>query len=139
MMLSSCMTLPSTCSRLFPPYSPWRAVATLLTGGLLFAVGCSKEPGEKEPTVTVQVVAAEKATLQQTITAQAVLFPLQQAAITPKISAPVRKFYVNRGGKVHQGQLLAVLENRDLAASSEENKGALEQAQAAYATTTGAS
>jgi len=106
---------------------------------VLWLAGCSKDPGEKESTVTVQAVAAEKATVEQTITAQAVLFPLQQAAITPKISAPVRKFYVNRGSKVRKDQLLAVLENRDLAASSEENKGNLEQAQAAYETTTGAS
>jgi HlyD family secretion protein len=101
--------------------------------------GCSKGPADKEPTVSVQAVAAEKTTLQQTIVTQAVLFPLQQAAITPKISAPVHRFYVNRGSKVHKDQLLVQLENRDLTASSEENKGNLEQAQAAYATTTGAS
>src|SRR6267378_3908015 len=107
-------------------------------GVLWFSTGCSKEP-ETEPTVSVQATAAERATLRQTITAQAILSPLQQAAITPKISAPVRNFYVNRGSKVRKDQLLAVLENRDLAASSEENKGNLEQAQAAYETTTGAS
>jgi multidrug efflux pump subunit AcrA (membrane-fusion protein) len=89
--------------------------------------------------VSVQAATAEKTELKETITAQAVLFPLQQAAITPKISAPVHKFYVNRGSRVHKDQLLAQLENRDLTASSEENKGNLEQAQAAYETTTGAS
>ena len=68
---------------------------------------CSKKPADKEPTVSVQAVAAEKTTLQQTVFAQAVLFPLQQAAITPKISAPVHKFFVNRGSKVHKDQLLA--------------------------------
>ncbi len=115
------------------------STALLAIAALLLSSGCSKEPGEKEPTVAVQAVAAEKTTLRQRVTAQAVLFPLQQAAITPKISAPVKKFLVNRGGKVHQGQLLAVLENRDLMASSEENKGGLEQAQAAYETTTAAS
>lgn len=114
-------------------------VASALTCRLLLSGGCSKAPGDTEPTVAVAGVFAEKATLQLTITAQAVLFPLQQAAITPKINAPVLRFYVNRGGKVHQGQLLAVLENRDLAASTQENKGALEQAQAAYETTTRAS
>lgn len=114
-------------------------MGSALVGTVLFFSGCSKEPGEKEPTVAVRAVVAEKATLQETITAQGILFPLQQAAITPKISAPVSKFYVNRGSKVHKGQLLAVLENRDLAASSQENKGNLEQAQAAYETTTGAS
>ena len=115
-------------------------IATLAVGAVLgFSAACSKQPGEKEPTVAVQAVAAEKATLHQTVTAQAVLFPLQQAAITPKISAPVSKFLVNRGSKVHQGQLLAILENRDLQAASQENKGGLEQAQAAYETTTAAS
>jgi RND family efflux transporter MFP subunit len=68
-----------------------------------------------------------------------VLFPIQQAAITPKITAPVKKFYVNRGSKVKQGQLLAELENRDLAAAEVDTKGAYEQAQAAYETTTAAS
>ena len=48
------------------------------------STGCSKDSGEKEPAVPVQVVAVEKTTLQHTVTAEAVLFPLQQAAITPK-------------------------------------------------------
>ena len=115
------------------------AALSLIAFALLGFAACSKEPADKEPTVSVQAVTAEKTDLKQTITAQAVLFPLQQAAITPKISAPVHKFYVNRGSKVHKDQLLAQLENRDLTASSEENKGNLEQAQAAYETTTGAS
>jgi HlyD family secretion protein len=115
------------------------ATLSLIVLALLGFAACSKEPADKEPTVSVQAVTAEKTELKETITAQAVLFPLQQAAITPKISAPVHKFYVNRGSKVHKDQLLAQLENRDLTASSEENKGNLEQAQAAYATTTGAS
>ena len=110
-----------------------------LASTLIALTACSKEPAEKEPTVAVQVATAEKKTLHQTVTAQAILFPLQQAAITPKISAPVRTFLVSRGSAVRAGQLLAVLENRDLAASSEENKGGLEQAQASYETTTAAS
>jgi HlyD family secretion protein len=121
-----------------PSLAPWMTTLAI-AGTLCLSAACSKEPGEKEPTVAVQAVAAEKTTLHQTVTAQAVLFPLQQAAITPKISAPVSRFLVNRGSKVHQGQLLAVLENRDLQAASEENKGGLEQAQAAYETITAAS
>jgi multidrug efflux pump subunit AcrA (membrane-fusion protein) len=120
---------------LLPKHFAGFAVLSLIA----FLAACSKEPADKEPTVSVQAVTAERTTLQQTVVTQAVLFPLQQAAITPKISAPVHKFYVNRGSKVRKDQLLAQLENRDLAASSEENKGALEQAQAAYETTTAAS
>jgi HlyD family secretion protein len=100
--------------------------------------GCSKDKGEKEPVVPVQVASVEKTTLQRTVTAEAVLFPLQQSAIVPKISAPVKAFYVKRASRVRKGQLLAVLENRDLAAAAQENQGAYNQAEATYATTTSA-
>jgi multidrug efflux pump subunit AcrA (membrane-fusion protein) len=101
-------------------------------------LSCSKDTGEKEPVVPVQVRTVEKTTLQRTVTAEAVLFPLQQSAIVPKISAPVKAFYVKRGSRVRKGQLLAVLENRDLAAAAQENQGAYNQAEATYATTTSA-
>ncbi|MGH9543925.1 MAG: efflux RND transporter periplasmic adaptor subunit [Terriglobales bacterium] len=84
----------------------------------------------------MQVVTVKNETLQRTVTAEAILFPLQQSAITPKISAPVKTFYIKRGSRVRKGQLLAVLENSDLAAAAQENKGSYDQAQAAYETTT---
>ncbi|MGH9548585.1 MAG: hypothetical protein ACRD3W_04385, partial [Terriglobales bacterium] len=52
---------------------------------LLFLPACSSNSAEKESAVPVQVVTVKKETLQRTVTADAVLFPLQQAAITPKI------------------------------------------------------
>jgi RND family efflux transporter MFP subunit len=105
---------------------------------LLAVLGCSKEKPE-EPEVTVQVAPVTQTSLQRTIAADAILFPLQQAAIVPKISAPVARFYVKRGSRVHAGELLATLENKDLAAAAQDSKGAYDQAQAAYETTTGAS
>jgi RND family efflux transporter MFP subunit len=114
-------------------------VLSALTAVLvLFLFSCSKEEKDPVPEVSVQVAAVEQTTLQHTISAEAILFPLEQAAITPKISAPVKAFYVKRGARVHQGQLLAVLENKDLAAAATDNRGALEQAQATYQTTTAA-
>ncbi|HEX3353290.1 MAG TPA: efflux RND transporter periplasmic adaptor subunit [Terriglobales bacterium] len=113
------------------------AFAILLSSASLLGLsGCSRNSGEKEPAVPVQVATVEKKTMQLTVTAEAVLFPMDQAAITPKISAPVKTFYIQRGSRVHKGQLLAVLENRDLSAAAQENKGTYDQAQAAYATTT---
>jgi multidrug efflux pump subunit AcrA (membrane-fusion protein) len=103
------------------------AGVTVVASGL----GCSSEK-PAEPTVSVQVVPVKKATIEQTVTSEAVLYPLAQSAIVPKISAPIKAFYVNRGGKVHAGQLLATLENRDLAAAAQDNQGAYDQAQAAY-------
>ena len=69
-------------------------------------------------------------------TADAVLTPLAQAAIEPKITAPVRKFYVQRGARVKEGELLATLENSDLSAAALDNKGSYLAAQAAYDTAT---
>jgi len=121
------------------PYSKLALAGLVTLAGVLLTVGCSSDKGDKEPTVSVQVAAVEKTTIQRTINTQAILFPRQQAAIVPKISAPVQKFLVKRGSPVHQGELLAVLENRDLTAAAQDTKGAYDQAQAAYETTTGAS
>ena len=106
---------------------------------LAMLVGCSSHESEPQPVVTVQTAPVQKTSLQQIVTSEAVLFPKNEAAITPKIVAPVRRFYVNRGSHVHKGQLLAVLENRDISAAVTENQGALQQAQAQYETTTRAS
>jgi HlyD family secretion protein len=111
------------------------ATAIAVTLVLLFA-GCSSESGEKEAAVSVEVVSVEKTSIRRLITAEAVLYPLQQAGLTPKVSAPVKKFYVKRGSPVHRGELLAVLENRDLAAAEEDSKGSYDEAQAVYETTT---
>ena len=107
-----------------------KAILALL--GVALLSSCAKKEEAPQPVVTVQTAAVERGPIQQVITADALLFPRDQAAITPKIVSPVKTFYVNRGSPVHRGQLLAVLENRDLAAAEVENKGAYEQARAAY-------
>src|SRR5258708_4785539 len=131
--------LPAEVLPQLPPRRMMKALLTLIVVAfLLIWIACSGEKGDKEPTVTVQVVPVEKTTIQHVIKTQAILFPRQQAAIVSKISAPVQKFLIKRGSVVHKGQLLAVLENRDLSAAAQENKGAFSQAEATYATTTAA-
>ena len=132
--LSSVSPLLSTRTRVSG--ATWSiAVVSVL---LILASGCSKEPAEKEPVVPVQVVAVERTTIEHTVTAEAVLFPLAQSAIVPKISAPVKTFLVKRGSRVHEGELLAVLEHQDLAAAAQDSKGAYDQAQATYEISTAA-
>lgn len=109
-----------------------RLLALAVASIALLLNACAKKEAEPQPVVTVQTAPVERGTIQQIVTSEAILFPRDQAAITPKVVAPVKAFYVNRGSKVHRGQLLAVLENRDLAAAEVENKGAYEQAQATY-------
>ena len=103
------------------------------------APGCGSEEKAKPPIVSVQTTAAHRTTIAKTLSADAVVFPLQQAVLTPKITSTIRSFLVQRGSRVHKGQLLAILENADLSAAAEQSKGEFQQAEAGYATTTGAS
>jgi RND family efflux transporter MFP subunit len=103
----------------------------------LAGCGSGKKKEEAEDAVTpVQVAVAEHRSLQRIITAEAILYPTAQSAVTSKISAPVRRFLVNRGDHVRKGQLLAELEDRDLASAVSENKALYSQAQSQYLTIT---
>jgi HlyD family secretion protein len=97
--------------------------------------GCAKAEKEKEPEVSVQTTPAEKEDISQIVNAEAVIFPLQQATVAPKITSTVKQFLVQRSSKVKKGQLMAVLENADLAAAAESSRGEYQQAEAAYTTT----
>ncbi|MFZ0302774.1 MAG: biotin/lipoyl-binding protein, partial [Terracidiphilus sp.] len=97
--------------------------------------GCKKEAAP-EAEVAVQAAHPEQGPIAAQIVADAVLTPVAQAAIDPKISAPVSKFLVERGARVKAGQLLAVLENKDLTAAAMDNKGSYMAAQAAFDTAT---
>lgn len=112
----------------------------LAVAALLLLAGCSKSAkdeggGDETAAIPVQVEAARSKTIHSYITAEAVLYPLKQATITPKISAPVARFLVQRGDHVREGQLLAVLEDRDLVAAAQESKQLYEQAKATYENT----
>ena len=118
-----------------------RSSGDFLTLALTFALlpfalaGCAKTEKEKEPVVTVQTTPAQKAAIAQLVSADAVVFPVEQAIVAPKITAPIVEFKVQRGSKVKKGQLLAVLENKDLAGQAESSRGDFEQADATYSLT----
>ena len=118
-----------------------KTILTLIAACLAGTFGCSKpaEEAETKTVVQVQVAPARQAAIRRIVTADGVLHPLDQASVSPKVSAPVEKFLVNRGDHVRQGQLLAVLESRDLAGVAAESKGQLDEAEANYRVTSGAS
>src|SRR6201996_5246567 len=111
---------------------------SLLCTVSLFATACSKTEEAAPTEVYVQAGHPERGDISEQITADATLAPLAQAAISPKVTAPVKKFYVQRGSHVRAGQLLATLENRDLEAAALDNKGAYTAAQGTYDIATGA-
>ncbi len=119
----ACATIPW----LLPSRSYWPVYST-----------AKKEAAEAEPPTPVQVDDVTRGPIDLIVNGDAVLYPFNQANVTSKISAPVRRVLVNQGDHVKAGQLLAALENRDLAASAEESKSQLDQAQAAFQTMSGA-
>lgn len=106
-------------------------VGSLVIGTFLGACS-SNQPTDQAPTVTVQAVTAQPDPIQEVASADAVLYPLDQAAIVPQVSAPIKKLYVRRGSQVHAGELLAELESQPLQGVVTENQGGYQQAQAAY-------
>jgi RND family efflux transporter MFP subunit len=105
---------------------------------LVSLAGCKKPETVPTPEVTVQASQPHTGTIALEITADATLSPLAQASIAPKVTAPVKKFLVQRGAHVHAGELLATLENNDLAAAALDNEGAYSAAKAGYEVATGA-
>lgn len=98
-------------------------------------VGCHRS-GEQEaaPVVTVDVAPVLLSQIQRTIRTEGLIYPRQQAAIVPKVAAPIKKVDVQRGARVRAGQLLVELENKDLAGAAAESRAGYEQAQANYET-----
>jgi len=117
--------------------TPRKLQSTLAISALLLAIlaaGCSKKEAPEATAVSVEAATAQVEPITAHIVTDAVLAPLAQAAISPKITAPVKKFYVQRGAHVKEGQLLATLENSDLAAAVTDNQGAFDAADATYQT-----
>ena len=118
------------------------AITSLIALALLAGCGKGNEKqaasAEGQAATPVTVETAVRGAIDHMVTADAILYPINQANVTSKISAPVKRMLINRGDHVRAGQVLAELESSDLAAAANETKSQYEQAQAGYETTTGA-
>lgn len=116
-----------------------RRLVTLLL--MICLVSCGKKTekeAEGEAPTPVMVETVNKGAIDFVVTADATLYPINQANVTPKISSPVKRMLVNRGDHVKAGQVLAELESRDLAAAANESNSQYQQAEASYQTIAGA-
>src|SRR5260370_26328138 len=133
------MILRTTCLRRMSPQTILFSSFPPFAAALFLLAGCSKKEPEVAPEVSVQVSAVKTSDVSRIVTSEAVVFPLQQAVVTPKISSTIKSFAVQRGAHVRKGQLLAVLENADLSAAATQSKGEYEQAEGAYVISTASS
>ena len=86
----------------YPPNLPFRGRvgALLCCAALGLALPACRKTEPKQPIVApVRVSPAIKGSIRLIVNTDAVLYPRDQANIVPKISAPVRRFLVNRGDR----------------------------------------
>src|SRR5689334_16239881 len=94
----------------------------------------SKTGGEEEAkvaaTVSVKVAKAEKGTIAAPITAVGTIWPREKADVGAKISAQIKSMALLKNKVVRAGEVIAVLESRDLQAQKAEAVAALNEARA---------
>ncbi len=97
--------------------------------------GSGPEEEEAAPVVSVQVAKVEKEAIATQISAIGTIVPREQATVSAKISAQIRKMALLKDKVVRAGEVLAVLESRDLVAQRNEAVAALREAQASERST----
>lgn len=111
----------------------------MVVAGVVLSTSCGKKEEEKavKPEVAVKVAKAERQDIPLVVNAPATIFAREQASIAARVTAPIRELRVRKGDSVAAGQVLAVLENRDVVAQRQEAQGALVAAQASLQKTVG--
>jgi len=106
-----------------------RTMRTALFVLILALAGCGSKPEEAaKPVVAVKVARVEKTVVPVVVRAPATVYPREQANIAARITAPVRELRARMGDEVAAGQVLAVLESRDLAGQRQESAAAVTDA-----------
>jgi len=85
---------------------------------------------EVTPTVSVKVVKAERGAIAAQVSAVGAIWPREKADVGAKISAQIKRMALLKNKIVRAGEVIAVLESRDLQAQRAEAVAALNEARA---------
>lgn len=93
----------------------------------------SKKPdaatAEANVVVSVRVAKTERSAIASEVSSLGTIFPREQATVSPKINAQIKQMGLLKNTVVRAGQVLAVLEARDLQAQRAEALAAVREAQ----------
>jgi HlyD family secretion protein len=107
------------------------ACFALIFSGVFFSSCKKNEPvAEAEPNivVSVRVAQAERKNIAAQVSALGSINPIQQATVSAKISAPIAQMAILKNKIVRAGEVIAILESRDLQAQKEEALALLDEA-----------
>jgi multidrug efflux pump subunit AcrA (membrane-fusion protein) len=107
-------------------------VVVLLVALVIWRLKRSATEAETEvtPLVSVKVVKAEKESIAAPVSAVGTIWPREKADVAAKISAQITKMALLKNKVVHAGEVIAVLESRDLQTQRAEAVAALNEARA---------
>ena len=110
---------------------PWvlslMALGLIGAGTIAFVVNRNRGPAYDVNALTVPV---EATALTVRITASGTVEPVQTVNLSPKASGILEQLLVEQGDRVTQGQLIAQMENRDVAAQRRQREAAVAEAEA---------
>ncbi len=111
------------------------AVALVFIGLLLIVLIVSRwrkseSEAEVTPVVSVKVAKAERESISSQISAVGTIWPREKADVGAKINAQIKQMALLKNKVVHAGDIIAVLESRDLQAQRAEAVAALNEARA---------
>lgn len=107
------------------------SVGLLLLAFVLAGCRPGDEPNDKV-IVNVSVQRAVREDVPLVVIAPATVFGRSEAHISARITAVIQKLFVHIGDSVRAGQLLAILDRRDLAAQLADAQSSAQSAQAAF-------
>jgi len=107
-------------------------VVLLIAGLIVWRVRSARPDKEAEvtPTVSVKVAKAEKSTIAAPVTAVGTIWPREKADVAAKVSAQIKSMALLKNKLVRAGEVIAVLESRDLQAQRAEAVAAVNEARA---------
>jgi HlyD family secretion protein len=107
-------------------------VVLLLVAAIIWRLKRSAEEAETEvtPTVSVKVAKAEKGSIAAPVSAIGTIWPREKADVSAKVSAQIKKMALLKNKIVRAGEVIALLESRDLQAQRAEAIAALNEARA---------
>ena len=110
------------------------AVAVIALLALLIIVWRWRNSAATEPeasvVVSVKVAKAERKPISANVSAVGTIFPRDKAEVAAKVSAQIKQMALLKNKLVKAGEVIAVLESRDLVAQRNEAVAALREAQA---------
>ena len=120
---------------------PIVAVLLVLVGLIIFLLLPGKKKsaaeGEEALLVSVRVAKAERDSIAAEVTALGTIFARKEATVSSKIAGQIKTMALLKNKPVHEGEVIATLENRDVQSQRAEAASAVEEARTNLRNVTG--